>query len=387
MKLLILVHGLEKEAAGLVFSAFLKELSQKKELDVSIITDYVFSFSSDFNNVITIPPSKEIPYKLYKLLMIATKKNYLRFFWKRKVKSKLDFLARDSKKFDWVITFGYADAHALIQLGDYAAIVFSSKHYIHLVDPIPSPPGWEHIERYRANKIYSVKKALENCTLLSLSNDTMRAYQLKFLNKKPSSFTLPNPTLKSKLVELPKKNNNDKFVFLYLGTLTTGARRPEKLFEAFSKIIDRYPNSYIQIYGRSVGNLHIPDEIKTRVIFKGFTNDIDKAIKFADAFIDLDADLESDVFISSKLQVYLSYNRPILSITGHKSPSRLLLKDFPKSAIISSFDVDEIATSMIEIIKAKVDNSFIDERNQYLEKNNSKYLSNLLLDRLVQESS
>ncbi|AZB91498.1 hypothetical protein DKE41_018570 [Acinetobacter pittii] len=67
--------------------------------------------------------------------------------------------------------------------------------------------------------------------------------------------------------------------------------------------------------------------------------------------IDIDADIENDVFISSKFFNYLMINRKILCITGKNSPVTKFVRDMNISDIsIVSHENDDIYININRII-------------------------------------
>ena len=74
-------------------------------------------------------------------------------------------------------------------------------------------------------------------------------------------------------------------------------------------------------------------ETRSHIEFFGYTRDLLPFYAEADLLIDIDADIENDVFISSKFFNYLMINRKILCITG---------KNSPVTSVISKYNFEQI---------------------------------------------
>ena len=91
----------------------------------------------------------------------------------------------------------------------------------------------------------------------------------------------------------------------------------------------------------------ITTKARSAIEIHPFTRDLDPFYKNATALIDIDADLENDVFLSSKIVNYLNINRIIISETGLNSPSRHLFKEI-SSIIHCDHNSDELYEAMIK---------------------------------------
>jgi len=383
MKILIIVKDIGGNAAGIIFSNYINALLVYDDIEITVLTNGQSIVNDQITKHYIVPNKKECSNRVIKLFVLLLKLNLNNFFWKKAVKKVL----KNNKyidKFDLIISFVSGSTEATANIGVYASKLFRAKLYIHMVDPIPPPKGWEIYELYRKNLFFGIKKPLEFCDLVSLSNDTMTAYQIALLGKEKKHFTLPNPVLAKCVKQVKRMKSDNFFNYVFLGSAVTGARTPYKLFMAFEKISTDYPDSKIYFFGHSprLDLNQIPEAIKSKIIFKNYTSDLDEAYSIADVFIDIDGDLEYDVFISSKLQLYLSINRPILSITGPNSPTRSLLKTMNKSTLITSFDLQELAKGLIDVRSIKVNKGFYEERNAFLEKNQLSVFTNLLCNKL-----
>lgn len=382
MRILIVAKNINRSAAGIIYKKFIEEFSSYKNLEIHLMTNF------KENNLFTdcpihvIPDQPELDERINKLFVMLLRYNLNGRNWLLKSKK---YAERNLKKnYDWVISFVNGGAESTAHLGAFIAKINQSKHYIHMVDPIPPTKGWETYDLYRKNLLYGIKKPLQYCDIFSLSNESMSEYQANLLGLK-NYFTVHNPVQSKELIRVKRNDEVDTFNYTFLGTMVTGPRNPYKLFKAFENLVKKYPDSKLLMYGnhKRLDKSQIPESIADKVLIEDFTSDVLKVIQNTDCFIDMDADLPEDVFISSKLQMYLSYDRPILSITGINSPTRNLLKDMKNSCIISSFDLKEIEESIIAVRELKVDEGFIYERNLFLKKHTATEQVNRIFSQLT----
>ncbi|MGY6522267.1 MAG: hypothetical protein ACXIUD_11080 [Mongoliitalea sp.] len=368
MKVLIVAKNIGKGAAGIIYRRFIEEFFRHSYLKFELLTNFYQSNFIKELQVHVIPNQLELDERINKLSVMLLKQNLNGINWVLKSKNYAKVYLKGD--YDWVISFVNGGAESTAHVGAFIAALNQSKHYIHMVDPIPPTRGWETYELYRKNLIFGIKKPLQTCTIFSLSNDIMSEYQAKLLGL-TNYFTVHNPVQSDELIKVKRNEDGNTYNYVFLGTMVTGPRNPYKLFKAFENLVIKYPNSRLLLYGndKRLDRSFIPGSIVDKVFIQEFTSDVISVIQDADCFIDIDADLPEDVFISSKLQMYLSYNRPILSITGQNSPTRRLLKEMRVSCLISSFDVNEIEESLLAIRELKVNESFLSERNFFLKNN------------------
>ena len=384
MKILVIAKNINLNAAGIVYGSFLEELFTNGNNHIDLLTNTQYVANTNSGKVHTVPNQKELTERLVKLLLIITGKNFKNINWFLATKKYIKKHFTNDNSYDWIISFVNGGEESAAHVGLFISKMNNAKFYIHMVDPIPPPKGWENHEVYRKKLFNGIKKPLQLCNLFSLSNKQMTSYQANLIKNIDKSFTLPNPVQSDKLIELKRNTNSSTYNYLFLGTSITGARNPYKLFVAFSKVCEAYPDSRLFIYGntRRLDTNKIPEKVKNKIIIEPFTDDINKVIENSDCFIDIDGDLEFDVFISSKLQLYLSFNRPLVSITGAKSPSRLLLKNMNKSTVVSGFDTKKIESSLIKARNIEMNKEFIAEREDFISVNNTKYLVSKMLNKL-----
>lgn len=382
MKILVIAKNLEMNAAGIIYKKFIDELLTYDDIEVEIVSNIKEILADKENKIYTVPKQDELDERISKLFVMAFRYNLNGIFWLQKGKkfARVNLI----NNYNWVVSFVNGGEESVAHLGEYVARLNQSKHYIHMVDPIPPTKGWETYDLFRRNLLYGIKKPLQKCTIFSLSNESMTEYQAKLLNL-TNYFTVHNPVYSDCLLNIDRKGDKNIYNYVYLGTMVTGPRNPYKLFEAFEKLLMKHPNSQLIMYGnhKRLDTSQIPKNIKGKVIIEDFTSDVLKVIQNTDCFIDMDADLPEDVFISSKLQMYLTYDRPILSITGLKSPTRRLLDGMTNSCVISSFGVSNIEESLCAVKELIVNKPFVKERNLFLKKYTSSQQVKKMISKLI----
>jgi hypothetical protein len=365
MKILIIAKNIDKSAAGIIYSKLIAGMLHCETHQIDILSNHeMFNFEKA-NRLYVVPDQKEFDERISKFLTIVLRCNTNGINWLSKARKFANLNLRNN--YQWIISFVNGGTESFAHIGQHVAKLNKCKFYIHMVDPIPPVRGWETFDLYRRNLLYGIKKPLENCDIFSLSNPTMSRYQAKLLGLK-NYFTICNPVYSGNLIQVDKVKDTGTFNYVYLGTLVTGPRNPYKLLKAFENLLMVHPNSQLLMYGNHnrFDRTQIPESIADKVIVEDFTTDTLKVIQKTDCFIDIDADLSYDVFISSKLTMYLSYDRPILSLTGSNSPARRLLNKLDKSCVVSSFDLKEIEDSLISVRKLEVDEEFMNQRNLFL---------------------
>lgn len=381
MRLLIIAKNIDKSAAGIIYKKFIDEMLKYENYQIDILTNQNNLILDKAKNIYIVPNQNELDERISKFFVMTLRYNTNAIFWLNKGKK---FANNELvNNYQWVISFVNGGAESVAHLGVYVAKLNKCKHYIHMVDPIPPTKGWENYDLFRRNLLYGIKKPLQNCDIFSLSNEAMSEYQAKLLGL-TNYFTVHNPVYSDKLISVERVDCQKTFNYVFLGTMVTGPRNPYKLFKAFENLMVKYPNSQLRMYGKHdrLDKSKIPQSIVDKVFIEDFTSDILSVIQNTDCFIDMDADLPEDVFISSKLQMYLSYDRPILSITGLNSPTRVLLKEMKSSCVISSFDLKEIEESLSAVRKLKVDDNFMAERNVFINNNTIEKLTKQVVSKL-----
>ena len=97
---------------------------------------------------------------------------------------------------------------------------------------------------------------------------------------------------------------------------------------------------------------NISADTRKQIEIHPFSQDLDVYYKEATALIDIDAIIENDVFLSSKITNYIMVNRIIISETGMNSPSLQLIKNI-KSVIQCDHNANELFKAMLYAIDSQ----------------------------------
>ena len=144
-----------------------------------------------------------------------------------------------------------------------------------------------------------------------------------------------------------------------------GVRKADYIIQAFIKLVESFPNSELIFVGSSIDQKYLSEQsINGKIKTIPYTKDLIPFYTSATALIDIDADIDDDVFISSKMPIYLMINRIIISETGKNSPSRKLFNGI-KSIIQCDHDPEQLFRAMCNSIELKNNISF-DDRNEII---------------------
>lgn len=276
-------------------------------------------------------------------------------------------------------TFDYASSKTLVDQIDCRDIdivftMMSANHFIPLyaghlikkrynnikwinycVDAIPAPDGWGLSKPYKNGLIRMIKKFMVSADKIYFSNQVMLDYQLGILGraykgKSGTLYTLPNGSP----VNLPKKEDDKNFVLLYTGGVYQ-ARKVDQLLFAVEKLIECGLKVQLIFVGTNPNSVSLKGLNKNTIAsisFFGYVDDLLPFYEKADLLIDIDADIEKDVFISSKFFNYLNVNRNILCITREASPVRkLVLENIINSVYFSTHSYDSIYKEIYDLFE------------------------------------
>ncbi|MBO6185066.1 MAG: glycosyltransferase [Chryseobacterium sp.] len=319
MRILFITTELGKRAPGKVYESFIDDYIKKYgEENIDIITT---ESNSNSNNV-KIYKRRYIHPRLRKLSVILFSVDLFDWLLAKRINKSIDVTEYD-------VVFSLMSLHNFMPLYLGNLLKNSNKKvdwYVYSVDAVPPPLGWGESTFYRKGLIKMVRTYFKNVNKFYSSNEVMLNYQLNLLDYSFSGGKgyIHTPG-KYKEKKIFVKNNDGFFNLLYTGGIY-GVRRPESLIEAFYKITLHYENTRLYFVGTnpiSVDLSKYDDTFKSKVIFVGYTDDLEKYYQLADVLIDIDADLDNDVFMSSKFFNYIMINRPVLSITRENSPTYL----------------------------------------------------------------
>ncbi len=257
---------------------------------------------------------------------------------------------------------------------------------LHFADPIPPPPPWRTNKRYRSKITKTFLPATIHASSISFGNESMLIYQQETtsLDIQNKSFLLPNPIPRPRILNPPSSH---VVVFTFLGSFIE-SRNPEAILTAFSMVLRRETSCELHIYGTSCKLVakylkQYKQLISDKVKFRPRTSDIYKVLEEATVLIDVDSNVQRQVYRSNKVMEYLSVNRFILSITPDNSPTYNILKDLKRTCFISNHCIENIKNGMLKAINTKWDNGLFNERKKIREIIGISNLSDLLEKKLL----
>lgn len=379
MKILIITMNVGRTAPGIVFERFIYGLSQIHDVDV-VTADFDPTMSlSKVNNIIEIRKAR-LHHRVPKLLISIFGINPIDWLWSERVIKQL----RDKQLTNYDLVFSLISFHnyaGLIAAAKYASMI-KSKFATYSVDAIPAPIGWSQNDSYYRGVRKMMKSYLSKVDLFFAANEQMLQYQLTTFNPKKSSIceVLYNTNDgKMKFYENPE---SDKYTFLYTGSIYQ-VRKSEYILKAFERLLITYPTAELVFVGTKLSEEALAVlnmETKKSIRILSFTKDLAPYYQEATALIDIDADLENDVFLSSKIVNYLLINRVIISETGKNSPSRKIFEGI-ESIIQCDHDVLQLYEAMKKAISIKKEVKFEDRKSKielFSIKNVIQHLNNLL---------
>ena len=389
-KILLVTENIGRTAPGIVFEKIINELAIKNDLVVLCINNKplnqppnsakIYSNKSKFLEILINPKIKN---RISKLSLIISGYDFGAFILSLVFKKIYDSNKLSIDNFDYI--FSLISNHHISPLIFCESVKNHSqsiKNVSYFVDAIPAPLGWSknNIEYKRLSAF--IGERIKNLDILFSSNHKMLQYQLSKL-KKPKDVkvgVLYTPTIEN-FKNFPTKPTNENN-FLYTGGLY-GKRTAKNIINALKIVLKNHPNTYLIFVGSTLSEndlLALDENERNHIKIHAFTENLDKFYSNSLALVDIDAEMEDDVFVSSKIINYLSINRPIISITGGNSPSREIFSGI-KSIIQSSHNHVEIARHMIEVIESNTQLDYSDRSfiiNKFLTRNIVKYAENFI---------
>jgi glycosyltransferase involved in cell wall biosynthesis len=227
-----------------------------------------------------------------------------------------------AESYDLVIAFVTSAQLTPVVFGRLYAEQHNTKFAIYSVDAIPAPGGWTKPREYHG-KMRIVARNFAAADYVASSNAHMLAFQLTTFKHKEglrsNVLLTPSP---AKEYNLPE---GERATLLYTGSLY-GLRNPDYFFKAFKRLLRDYPDAEAIFVGmgmkfRNMRSILSAEELK-RVTVLNHTDNLEPLFRRATVLVDINADRESDPFLSSKIITYLKTNRMIICETGGDTPSR-----------------------------------------------------------------
>lgn len=326
MKILIITSNVGKTAPGIVYEKIIQGLSKFHSIDILTVNYSPSNCITQINEITTIPKQIIHP-RISKLLIALLGVDPFDIIWARK--AERTFAKKSKNQYDIVYSFLSNHNYSAIIAGLYISKKISSKFAVHTVDAVPNPIGWVKKDLHYKGLLRFTRTYFKHIDALFSTNEQMLSYQLNTFNptKKIHTNIIYNSGLENPL-SFPIEDD-DSFNFIYTGGLY-GARKPDYIISAFKLLLNDFPNCNLIFVGSVLSDKQISsidNSNKDRIKVVPYTKNLHPFYQIATALIDIDADIKNDVFISSKLPVYLMINRWIICETSDDSPTKSLFKN------------------------------------------------------------
>ena len=107
------------------------------------------------------------------------------------------------------------------------------------------------------------------------------------------------------------------------------------------------------------------------------TDDLAPLFSRAKVLVDIDADLEKDPFLSSKIVTYLKVNRMIVCETGHDTPSREMFAGL-KTIIQCDHNADSLYNGMKRALEMANEQQDYSERKEVIKEFSTEHVGAIL---------
>ena len=345
-KYLVIVLDLDNNAAGIVFWRLLKAMSEYVDCEL-------VSPSEVPNHVSGIVVNKYYKYRglpcrieqqLYKWqgFYIADK------IWAITTYHKLKNIIQ-KQFYDGILSFVYGGNYAALELGSKLSSLLNIPWIIYSVDAIPIPVEWTADLKLRNRLYHYLNEKILKADAFFSSNPSMMRYEKNTFCAFKGFWGVVLTTCKEEILHNKQSKLHSIITFLYAGYLY-GPRKAESLIKGFEKFYNSNPKSKMVFVGdpnksHFIGFEHLIE--KGVIEIHPFTKEIESFYQSADVLIDINADIENDVFLSSKVINYLSYDKPIIAISQDGSPVREIMSGY-RTIIHSHHNVDEIYEALIQ---------------------------------------
>ena len=280
--------------------------------------------------------------------------------WSRKVEAVVN------NDYDVVVAFVATSQLTPVVCGRMLSQKWGCKFAVYAVDAIPAPGGWTRKRSEFRGKKRIIARNLAYADYVASSNPHMLEYQCSVFPNKPNLYpdVLLTPSPDRCFVAPP----SEEMLFLYTGSLY-GMRNPDHLFKAFKRLLVKYPNAQFLIVGikkrfRNIDKILTAEE-REHIISAPHTNDLEPLFARAKVLVDIDADLEKDPFLSSKIVTYLKVNRVILSETGKITPSREMFAGL-NTVVQCDHNEESLYQGMLRAIELADSNPDFSEREELI---------------------
>ena len=343
-KCLVLAMEMSHKAAGIVFKRL--ALSMQKHLACDFICPRTDEEARRIARFLPCTLYRRLHYKIERIPYRLQGYKLTDVIWSRiNLRRILKYVRRND--YDAVISFVHADSSAPLILGDAIKKKTGLPWIVYSVDAIPTPVEWSNDLKLRERSLKHLRGHILKADAFFSANPVMLEYEKRvFPDFSGKTGVVLTPT-GSPDIKPSVGNKNGQTTFLYAGFIQ-GPRKIDSLLAAFEKFLEKEPSARLVFVG-NWKEYHF--EGFSQLISSGaverhsFTKDIESFYRRADVLVDLNANVENDVFLSSKVCNYLSYPKPILAISQDGSPVRAMMSGY-NSIIHSHCNSEEIFKAM-----------------------------------------
>lgn len=318
MRILIFLEDLNQTPTGIVNQRLLNGLNE-----AGISFHVVCNWGEKSETVSVINAPRFLSERMRKVGLIALAKDYSFIGFERQGLKEAIQICKGFQP-DIILSITGGSSQHTLALGKALSLKIKIPFLIHALDAIPPPGGWNEMELYRQGVIRALKRYYPFALMYSASNPQMVKYQQEVLGLNTPGKVLYNPIVGDfdHLNETPISDS-----FLYLGSLY-GVRKADFIIQGFKDLHADNPSARLSIVGPNQIDLDVmelPESVRKAISVLPSTSEVQRVMAEHAVLIDMDAPIEDDVFISSKLMLYLNVGRQILSITGNASAPRKFL--------------------------------------------------------------
>ncbi len=353
-------------AAGIVFKRIISGLLGYAQCEV--ICPDMDTEARLMVKSIPCPEYKRFPYRIEKSLQDCQGYRISEVLWADYTFLKVKSAVRHGG-YDAILSFVYASNLAPLHLGSRLAKTCGLPWIVYSVDALPIPLTWNNDVAGSSRISRFINRYVPHFDAFFSANPIMLQYEKNvFPELKCHTGVMLSPCA-GNLVQEYHEGHRDIMTFLYAGHIY-GPRRTDLMMAGFKEYLKTHPKSRLVFVGRSEDSDFTGFESlleSGHIVRHGFTSDIETYYREADILLDLNADAENDVYLSSKVCNYLSYDKPIISLSQDGSPVRLMMEGL-ESIIHAHYSIPEIVCAMDKaagmVGKPIVDRANI--RNQFL---------------------
>ncbi len=330
-------------APGIVAENLCKGLSKyAKEIDL-LTADY-FPRNYEPNGKIY---CYKVKYRKYIRKYISHIYYNIKYFFWRKAFKEIDFSQYDM--IFLLVSQGYD-----LPL-NVASIDFGTKRPVilaYFVDAIPPPYPYFKGERQRARITNFLNSKLVNIDKIYSTSKEMSEFQQKVLKDKAIHLgELYNPSTISELTSFDTEDINHTFI--YAGNIYP-PRDVKYILGALEIVVKKYPDVKLTFVGSDIKKLKSKKfkALRKNIEVLPYTKDMEQLYKSCAALVDINCDVEKDIYMSSKLTSYFAYCKPIICESTLGSPARRVFSGL-NTVIHCEHDSQQLAAAMFKVLENK----------------------------------